>query len=69
MLTDNAVFILSKEDKPGYFTGRIDEAFLKTHIPDFKKHFYLCGPDQMVADLVQHLHALGADTETVVFEK
>lgn len=69
MLGSNAVYILSKENKPGYPSGHIDEQFLKKYITDFKKHFYICGPDEMVADLVKHLKALGADTDTAVFEK
>jgi len=68
MLGENALFILSKENRAGYLNGHIDGQFLKQHILDLKKHCYVCGPDQMVADLVKNLKDLGADTETVVFE-
>lgn len=48
---------------------RIDTDFLKAHIDDFSQHFYLCGPDAMVADLRQSLEQLGADVSSVTWEK
>lgn len=69
MLHDKAVFILTKEDKPGYKSGYINEAYLKEHIADFTQHFYLCGPDEMIADLQKLLTNLGANPEVMVFEK
>ncbi|MDI3319771.1 FAD-binding oxidoreductase [Pinibacter soli] len=69
MLGDNAVFILTKEDKPGYLKDYINKGFLQKHVDDFKKHFYICGPDAMVKDIIDTLNELGAPTETVVFEK
>ena len=69
ILDDNASFLLSKESRQGYASGRLDENFFKENVTDFKKHFYVCGPDKMVADITQLLGKLGADTDTVVFEK
>lgn len=69
MLGDNAVFILTKENKPGYLKDYINKDFLQKHVDDFKKHFYICGPDAMVKDIIDTLNELGAPTETVVFEK
>lgn len=69
MLQDKAVFILTKEDLAGYKSGYINEAYLKENITDFAQHFYLCGPDEMIADLQKLLTNLGADPEVMVFEK
>jgi ferredoxin-NADP reductase len=69
MLGDNAVFILTKENKPGYLKDFINKAFLQKHVDDFTKHFYICGPDPMVKDIIDTLTELGAPIETVVFEK
>ncbi|MBV4358659.1 FAD-binding oxidoreductase [Pinibacter aurantiacus] len=69
MLGENAVFILTKENKPGYLKDYINKDFLQKHVDDFKKHFYICGPDAMVKDIIDTLNELGAPTETVVFEK
>jgi ferredoxin-NADP reductase len=49
--------------------ARIDEAFLKRHVADISQNFYLCGPDDMVKDLRATLGGLGANTESVTFEK
>jgi hypothetical protein len=65
----SANFILSQDNSPGYLHTRIDKAFLKAQVTNFKQPFYICGPDQMVADLTNTLKELGADPESVVFEK
>jgi ferredoxin-NADP reductase len=54
---------------PGVLHERIDEAFLKRHVPDFTGRFYLCGPDPMVAELRTTLEGLGAKTEALTWEK
>jgi ferredoxin-NADP reductase len=53
----------------GFPSGRIDKDFLKKHVNDFSQHFYVCGPDKMVADLKATLKELGAEPEALVFEK
>src|SRR6478752_1167990 len=45
MLGNKVVFILSKEEKPGYLHTRINKSFLQSNIADTSKHFYICGPD------------------------
>lgn len=65
----SANFLLSQDNTPGYFHTRIDKTFLKEQITDFKQPFYICGPDQMVIDLGNILKELGANPESVVFEK
>jgi ferredoxin-NADP reductase len=69
MLGPNAHLILTREEKKGYMKGPIDEAFLRRHITDFKRHFYICGPDPMVAALSGIVSELGATPDSVVFEK
>jgi hypothetical protein len=69
MLGKQVLFILTREKKDGYETRRMDELFIKQHISDFNKHFYVCGPDQMVTDLTGVLGKAGAATDSLVFEK
>ena len=47
----------------------IDREFLVSEIKDFKRPFYVCGPDKMISDITGILTELGADPESVVFEK
>lgn len=69
ILGENVHFILSREQKAGYEYGHIDAVFLKKNITDFQRPFYVCGPDQMIADVNDLLMELGASAETLVFEK
>jgi len=68
MLGGNAVFVTTEDGGPGDHR-RINADFLKTEIKDFTKHFYVCGPDAMVAEINEMLESLGADVDNVVFEK
>jgi len=69
MLGKNAHYLLTREKKQGYESAMINEAFLKANITDFSKHFYVCGPDKMIADINATLEKLGAQPDAVVFEK
>ncbi len=69
ILGRNAVYVLTAEDNPSFRKGPIDKMFLEREIKDFSQPFYVCGPDKMVADLTKTLMELGANPETVVFEK
>jgi ferredoxin-NADP reductase len=69
MLGKNVIYLLTKENNNQYHHGPIDERFLKSNIPDFKKHFYVCGPPKMIEDINTILTKLGASPDTVVFEK
>lgn len=69
ILGENVHFLLSRENKPGYTSSRIDKTFLQKNIDDFSKHFYLCGPDQMISDISELLSGMGAKTASIVFEK
>lgn len=69
MLGNNAHFLLTREEKPGYIHARLNKEFLRKNISDFKKHFYICGPDEMVKEVSDLLREEGASEETLVFEK
>jgi hypothetical protein len=64
-----ANFTLTNDNTPGYLHSRINKTFLKDQITNFKQPFYICGPDEMVAELNNTLKDLGATPESVVFEK
>ncbi|WP_183563977.1 FAD-binding oxidoreductase [Mucilaginibacter sp. SP1R1] len=69
MLGENTLFTISDQKDSVHDQRRINEEFLKAQVTDFKKHFYVCGPDPMVAEITGILTKLGADAEAVVFEK
>jgi ferredoxin-NADP reductase len=63
------LFTVTDEPDPTLEHRRIDRKFLEDNVTDFDQHFYVCGPKQMVADLKDHLEALGAQADAVVFEQ
>lgn len=69
MLGENAHFVISNQKDSVHDQRRIDEEFLKAEVKDFSKHFYVCGPDAMVAEITEILTKLGANADAVVFEK
>ncbi len=69
MLGENVKFILTRDKKNNYESGRIDEKYLKNFVSDFNSHFYVCGPDPMVLEIVDTLRKLGASVDALVFEK
>ncbi|ESU20407.1 ferredoxin reductase [Flavobacterium enshiense DK69] len=69
MLKNDFIRIFTRENVIGFTGRRIDRNFLIENIGDFGQHFYLCGPDEFVKNIKEHLFNLGATAETVVFEK
>jgi ferredoxin-NADP reductase len=69
MLGQNAIYTVTDQISKRHYNGFINDQFLKKHIEDFNKHFYLCGPPKMVSALQEGLTRLGASPEAVVFEK
>lgn len=69
VMGDDCVFTLTKTKHRDYEFGRIDRAWLEAHVHSFAQPFYLCGPPKMVEELSQTLKSLGADTDSLVFEK
>jgi ferredoxin-NADP reductase len=69
ILGKDTIFILTRDHRNDYQNNRIDEAFIKANISDFKRHFYICGPDAMVNEIVHTLQKSGASIDALVFEK
>ncbi len=69
MLGDNLVLTLTEEEKRGYENRLIDKKFLKDYIDDFSQSFYICGPPGFEKDIKKQLRELGAEPESIVFEK
>jgi ferredoxin-NADP reductase len=69
MLGDKAHFTITNQKNSKYDQRRINADFLKAEVKDFKKHFYVCGPDEMVKEINETLEKLGAKPDSVVFEK
>lgn len=69
ILGNNVIFTTTEDkDEPGDHR-RINADFLKAEVGDFKKHFYICGPDPMVKEISETLEKLGAKADSVIFEK
>jgi ferredoxin-NADP reductase len=69
ILGENALYIVTNETGNSYLHDFIDKNFLSTHVNDFSKHFYICGPDPMIKSISDILVSEGAKPEAVVFEK
>jgi ferredoxin-NADP reductase len=69
MLGKNAHFTITSQKDSRHDQRRINADFLKAEVKDFKKHFYVCGPDEMVMEISKTLEKLGAKPDSVVFEK
>ena len=68
LLGDAFINILSEEEVAGYAHGRITEDFLKKHIADFNKPFYVCGPPPMMDAIQNQLASLGVSDNLLVVE-
>lgn len=67
-LGDNFINILSEEKANGYAHGFITKEFLKEHINDFSKTFYLCGPPVMIEMVENYLLEFNVDKRSIVKE-
>lgn len=64
-----AVFTLTQERDPSFLSGRIDEDFVRTHVPDFaERTFYACGPPAFIDAMFAVLKGLGVPEERLVKE-
>lgn len=63
------LWTVTDDPKSSLLQERIDIQFLRQHISDFGQNFYLCGPDAMVKDLREALEALGANVDSVTWER
>ena len=69
MLGDHFTNTLTSKKNDLYDNRRIDKAYLMEKITNFNQPFYVCGPDQFVADIHQTLLDLGANVDAVIIEK
>jgi len=63
------LWTVTDDPRSSLLQERIDTEFLRRHVSDFDQNFYLCGPDAMVRDLRAALEALGANVESVTWER
>lgn len=52
-----------------YIKGFIDEEFLKRLITDLDQQFYVCGPPAFNVSMIKHLRNMGAQANSLTFEK
>jgi ferredoxin-NADP reductase len=69
MLHKNFINIITQQPDTAYYNKHIDKPFLQKEIKDFAQKFYVCGPDEFTKHILDALKELGADAETLVFEK
>ena len=69
MLGRNFINIITSQPDTAYYNKHIDKIFLEKEINDFNQQFYVCGPDAFTESILNALKELGADAETLVFEK
>ena len=69
VLGKNAHYIITDAKDQQFGKKYIDKDFLTSEIQNFNKPFYVCGPDKMITEINKILTELGADPESVVFEK
>ena len=67
-LGKNFINILSDETEGRYEQGYITENFLKAHITDFNKNFYVCGPPPMMDAMEMILSNLHVDEKLIIKE-
>ena len=63
------LFVVTREKTGRFPAGPVDKAFLRENIADFDQHFYVCGPDRMVEEVNAAFRELGANPDSLVFER
>jgi len=69
LLGKNFINILSDEETGDYAHGFISESFLREHVTDFNKQFYLCGPYPMMKAVEQILEGFNVDEKRIIKER
>ncbi|MCF8301844.1 MAG: hypothetical protein K9I94_01110 [Bacteroidales bacterium] len=69
ILGNNLILSLTREDNNNYLYGHFDKQFLKGHIDDYKKYFYICSTAEMTEKMVNMLKELGIDDDKIVMEE
>ena len=68
LLGKSFINILSDENIKGYYHGLLNEDFLKAHISDFNRKFYVCGPPPMMDAVLKQLAHLGVGENSITLE-
>jgi ferredoxin-NADP reductase len=68
MLGNAFINIISDEKADNYFHGMISEDFLKIHLGDLKRKFYVCGPPPMMDAVLKMLANLGVGENSITLE-
>ncbi|MGD2083676.1 MAG: flavodoxin reductase [Chromatiales bacterium] len=68
-LGDRALFTFTREQDPGHEHHRVNAAFLKAHMGDPDRFFYVCGPDAFVKSVNADLVSLGVHPDHLVYEQ
>jgi len=68
MLGNAFINILSDEKVDNYFHGMISEDFLKNHLGDLNRIFYVCGPPPMMDAVLKQLANLGVGKNSITLE-
>lgn len=66
---DNALYTVTEEKSATYESGRVNKKFLESKIDDFDQNFYVCGPPEMVEDVISNLENLGVSKDHIVREE
>lgn len=69
IMDENFLSTLTKDKAERHESDTIGMNFLKEHVNDFSQEFYVCGPKEMVKDVSEALEMLGANTDSIIFEK
>jgi len=65
---EDLTLILTREERQGYKSSRINEEFIKEEIKNFDQDFYVCGPDQFIIDIRKALKKMKANAQVLSFE-
>lgn len=68
MLGMDFINILSDEKNDDYFHGMISLDFLRNHIGELNRKFYVCGPPPMTDAVLKHLADLGVGENSITLE-
>ncbi|RKN78733.1 ferredoxin reductase domain-containing protein [Ulvibacterium marinum] len=69
MLGRKYINLLSDESTDEYPKGHIDKDFLQNTFSDFNQYFYLCGPPEMMDEIISDLKDLGVAEKNIVVEE
>ncbi|MEQ9316269.1 MAG: flavodoxin reductase, partial [Henriciella sp.] len=62
-------FTVTDEDNADLHTGQIDKDLLRDHVKPGEGKCYVCGPDQMIDDIVLALKEIGVEEDDIIIEQ